>query len=997
MHIMKNSRRISIVTLLLAFVATAQAQVSNGPAAYYPLDGNVNDASGHNLNGTAYNGVTYVPHLSDLGAHLSGASQFISLPETIPSGTDLTVAFWLKTSASTLNTFPFGLFLVSRDMGFENYDWNICLAQGRKIEFHTGTPGNDYLILYTPNDIVSNEWVHVTCVADSVGAAKRIYLNGQLAASGSWTPHAFANSGIPIFLGSATAGQELHPYLPGDMDEVRIYGRALSGTEVLAVYTNNPAGTPVPTNGLLAYYPLQGDVNDASGHNQNGTAHNGVTYVSRVSGLAAHLSGDSQYISLPTTIPSASDLTVAFWLRTGASTPNTFPFGLFVVSRDIGYANYDWNICLAQGRKIEFHTGTPGNDYLILYTPNDIVSNEWVHVTCVADSTGASKRIYLNAQLAASGSWSPHPFANTGVPIFLGSATAGQELHPYLPGDMDEVRIYNRALAADEIQAIYGTNDLSPIFPSILTQPASQTITVGNHVGFTVQANGTSPLSYQWRLNGTNITGATASSFGIDNVQLTNSGNYSVLVTNSVGSVLSSNALLTVVPPPSAFRIANVNASSGGTVTVPVMLTANGLENALSFSLSFNTSRLAYVSALLANGAGGTLFLNESQTANGRLGVALALPANNTFPVGTQELVEVTFNVAITTTNTSVTNIFGDQPIVRQVSDAQGHTLTATYANGSVAIAAADFEADVSPGPSGDKTVTVTDWVMIGRYAARLDTPATGSIFQRADCAPRANLGDGRISITDWVQAGRYVAGLDPLTIAGGPTSQSALVRSLRTGGSDPLITRKLRSTDLTVMAGQIGTISVSLEANGDENAVGFSLSFDAKNLTYTGLSLSSGAARATLNINTDEISAGRLGVALALPSGTSFASGLDELVTVSFLAAPGAGGSYPMVFTDIPIFREFSDSAANELAADYFSGSVMVNPLPILRINHSGESVLLSWPRSATDFVLQQLDDLNPGTTWKPVSASATTTDTENVVTLPISGNNMLYRLYKQ
>src|SRR4029077_8254375 len=103
-------------------------------------------------------------------------------------------------------------------------------------------------------------------------------------------------------------------------------------------------------------------------------------------------------------------------------------------------------------------------------------------------------------------------------------------------------------------------------------------------------------------------------------------GLYSVLVTNAVGSILSSNAVLTVNPGPTALRVAEASAASGATVTVPVLLTANGTENALSFSLNFSTSRLAYASVILANGAGGTLFVNESQTNTGRLGVALALP-----------------------------------------------------------------------------------------------------------------------------------------------------------------------------------------------------------------------------------------------------------------------------------------------------------------------------------------------------------------------------------
>ncbi|HSE20029.1 MAG TPA: hypothetical protein VLB68_00170, partial [Pyrinomonadaceae bacterium] len=83
------------------------------------------------------------------------------------------------------------------------------------------------------------------------------------------------------------------------------------------------------------------------------------------------------------------------------------------------------------------------------------------------------------------------------------------------------------------------------------------------------------------------------------------------------------------------------------------------------------------------------------------------------------------------------------------------------------------FEGDVSPRPNGNNTgsVSISDWVQVGRFAAGLDTPAAGSEFQRADCAPRTTLGNGSISISDWVQAGRYAAGLDPVPGAGGPTA----------------------------------------------------------------------------------------------------------------------------------------------------------------------------------------------------------------------------------
>jgi hypothetical protein len=75
-------------------------------------------------------------------------------------------------------------------------------------------------------------------------------------------------------------------------------------------------------------------------------------------------------------------------------------------------------------------------------------------------------------------------------------------------------------------------------------------VVVGDTATFTVMAGGTPPLSYQWNFNGTNISGATNTLLTLTNVQSSQAGNYAVLVTNTLGSVLSSNAVLTANSPP---------------------------------------------------------------------------------------------------------------------------------------------------------------------------------------------------------------------------------------------------------------------------------------------------------------------------------------------------------------------------------------------------------------------------------------------------------------
>ena len=111
---------------------------------------------------------------------------------------------------------------------------------------------------------------------------------------------------------------------------------------------------------------------------------------------------------------------------------------------------------------------------------------------------------------------------------------------------------------------------------TITNQPASVTTNAGSTVVFTVGAGGSTPLGFQWRFNGTNLSGGTLPTLTLTNVQLTNAGNYTVLVTNSASSLTSAVAVLTVnVPvvitnPPASLTVyvnsnATFSVTAGGT------------------------------------------------------------------------------------------------------------------------------------------------------------------------------------------------------------------------------------------------------------------------------------------------------------------------------------------------------------------------------------------------------------------------------------------------
>lgn len=82
--------------------------------------------------------------------------------------------------------------------------------------------------------------------------------------------------------------------------------------------------------------------------------------------------------------------------------------------------------------------------------------------------------------------------------------------------------------------------------PTITAQPQSATAVIGNSVRFSVTATGVPSPTYQWCRNGAPINGATDSSIDFPGVQSTDAGQYTVVVTNALGSVTSSAALLTI-------------------------------------------------------------------------------------------------------------------------------------------------------------------------------------------------------------------------------------------------------------------------------------------------------------------------------------------------------------------------------------------------------------------------------------------------------------------
>jgi hypothetical protein len=130
-------------------------------------------------------------------------------------------------------------------------------------------------------------------------------------------------------------------------------------------------------------------------------------------------------------------------------------------------------------------------------------------------------------------------------------------------------------------------------FPGITNQPQSSSVAPNQSVTLTVGAVGYAPLSYFWRKNGSPIAGATNASYTIPSAQALDSGTYSVLVSNAFGTVLSSNANLTVsCTTPAAFVNAPANQSVAVGGTISLVASASG-SSPITYQWSRNGSPIA--------------------------------------------------------------------------------------------------------------------------------------------------------------------------------------------------------------------------------------------------------------------------------------------------------------------------------------------------------------------------------------------------------------------
>src|SRR6266850_1679362 len=280
------------------------------------------------------------------------------------------------------------------------------------------------------------------------------------------------------------------------------------------------------------------------------------------------------------------------------------------------------------------------------------------------------------------------------------------------------------------------------VLPSITAQPANQTVTAGQTATFSVTAAGTAPLTYQWNKNGGAISGATSSSYTSPATASSDNGaQFSVVVSNSAGSVTSGAATLTV------------NAASTGlqvsTAQLPDGFVAGGYNSTLAatggstpYSWSVLSGSLPYGLTLSSGGIiSGTPSLAGSFTFSAQVKDASALTASKSLSINVASptpavaitspasgaTVSGTSNWSYSLDSNSLSN--GSHSLSAKVNDSAGQSATSSLVDFTVNNASTSTDCTLYASPSGSSGNSGTSPSAPKSFSAAASATQPGSVL----------------------------------------------------------------------------------------------------------------------------------------------------------------------------------------------------------------------------------------------------------------------------
>jgi hypothetical protein len=220
-----KTRVFAVCMVVFLFCGITHAGLSDGLVAYYPFNGNANDESGNSHNGTESGGVTYGEGVIGRAANFDGKDDRIKVSNLNLEFTDFTVSFWI---------FPLSLWDFADPIEADTWS-SFVFHSTHDGSVFVGVVGDDGDRL-TPdeipsNTVVVNQWQIFTFIIENrIG---KFYKNGKLIA----TKRQAAPKKWTVF----KLGDDTSNVIHGSIDDLRIYNRALSETEIQQLYQGQGA------------------------------------------------------------------------------------------------------------------------------------------------------------------------------------------------------------------------------------------------------------------------------------------------------------------------------------------------------------------------------------------------------------------------------------------------------------------------------------------------------------------------------------------------------------------------------------------------------------------------------------------------------------------------------------------------------------------------------------------------------------------------------------
>ena len=351
-----------------------------------------------------------------------------------------TISFWVNPK-----TFPGSgeVYLLSNGGWQER--WKISMPSHGKPVFTTNSNGACCSDMDSGKPLELNKWTHVVMVHD--GAKDIIYFNGEkvneknVTGALGKTVHPFGIGYDPIDKGS---------FFDGALDDIQIYSKALTATEIAALYAaQNPA--PAVSGDLVANYTFQGNSMDQTSYSNHASpAKFGKDRFGKAN-RSASFDGKTEVQAANSPQLNTPLATVSFWVK-----PNTFPGNGESFLLSFGGWQERWKISVpSHGKPVWTTNHSNGISDMDSGKPLDL--GKWTHVVMVHD--GAKDLIYFNggkvAEKAVVGT-----LDNTTFPLGIGyNPIDGGN---WFDGDLDEVQIYKVALDSAQILALYNAQAQAP-------------------------------------------------------------------------------------------------------------------------------------------------------------------------------------------------------------------------------------------------------------------------------------------------------------------------------------------------------------------------------------------------------------------------------------------------------------------------------------------------------------------------------------------------------